>query len=153
MIKRPMLPPFAMDILPSRLWRTGVIMALSGVVLVALFYRVAPVVVLLPVVIAAAFWALRANGWFDSRHRITRLEVNSFGRLSVYHKSFPVEADVLDDCFVTPWLVILNIRVEGRRHSIMLWPDSIPEDSARLLRVYLRWFVPQLKQINAREEA
>jgi hypothetical protein len=43
--------------------------------------------------------------------------------------------------YVLPWLVVLHLRVEGRRraHYFVLVPDCVPAQSLRPLRVRLRW--------------
>lgn len=38
---------------------------------------------------------------------------------------------------VTPWLMLLRFRVQGRKRHCLLWPDSADADSLRRLRVLL----------------
>ncbi len=43
------------------------------------------------------------------------------------------------DTMVTPWLILLNVRVEShRRRSLVLFPDNMTGDEYRRLRVLLR---------------
>lgn len=48
---------------------------------------------------------------------------------------------VLDDSsFLHPWLCVLNLRTRhGRVHTLILFPDSVPADSLRQLRVRVRF--------------
>lgn len=50
------------------------------------------------------------------------------------------EATLAEAPFVQPWLVILPLRLEGRRwiRRIAIFPDSLPEQDFRRLRVRLR---------------
>ena len=50
-------------------------------------------------------------------------------------------ATVLRSSFVLPWLVVLHLRLEGRRLMlpVVLLPDSMGNDDFRRLRVWLRW--------------
>lgn len=52
-----------------------------------------------------------------------------------------VEGCVLDSSFVATWLVVLHLRVPGRRrpHCVVLLPDSSAPAALRRLRVRLRW--------------
>lgn len=47
------------------------------------------------------------------------------------------EAAILPDSFVHPWLIVLNLKVEKQRLSLVLFPDSLPPDDFRRLRVRL----------------
>jgi toxin CptA len=52
-----------------------------------------------------------------------------------------VVSRVQGSSYVLPWLVVLHLRVEGRRraHYVVLVPDCVPAQSLRPLRVRLRW--------------
>jgi hypothetical protein len=46
---------------------------------------------------------------------------------------------VCDDSLVSPWLVLLNVATDGHgRRSLLLFPDAMPADDHRRLRVLLR---------------
>lgn len=64
----------------------------------------------------------------------TGLEVAT--RLGVWNR-----VDILASTFVSPWLVVLHLRQEGRRRPmyVMLLPDMLSSDEFRRLRVWLRW--------------
>lgn len=48
---------------------------------------------------------------------------------------------LLDSSFVSPWLAILNIKMEASRFArhVVIMPDGIDADDFRQLRVWLRW--------------
>jgi hypothetical protein len=49
---------------------------------------------------------------------------------------------ISDETVVTPWLFILRIETPPRRYrkeSLLLWPDMLPADQLRQLRVLLRF--------------
>ncbi|CAG1000686.1 hypothetical protein RHDC4_03161 [Rhodocyclaceae bacterium] len=48
-------------------------------------------------------------------------------------------AELLAGSTVLPWLVVLRLRVDGRRLSLALLPDGLEGDGHRLLRLWLRW--------------
>lgn len=48
-------------------------------------------------------------------------------------------AELLAGSSAFPWLVVLLLRVDGRRLSLALLPDGLAGDGHRLLRLWLRW--------------
>ncbi|OGT21504.1 MAG: hypothetical protein A3C55_01335 [Gammaproteobacteria bacterium RIFCSPHIGHO2_02_FULL_42_13] len=50
-------------------------------------------------------------------------------------KSF--EADLLGETFVSTVVIVLNFKVQNKRRSLILMPDSLPKDVFRRLKVYL----------------
>lgn len=138
MNRRPRLEPFGFELRPSRLWLA---LAVSAATLLAwaVIRHLPPIwLALLPAEAFLLLRALRADGWGDAG-RFRRLEVDGLGRLSVWREA-ALPAQALDDCFVTPWLTVLNVRIGGRRRALMVWPDSAPADGRRRLRTYLLWF-------------
>ncbi|WP_024303162.1 protein YgfX [Pseudogulbenkiania sp. MAI-1] len=135
------VPPFAVELRPSRIWLallSGSVLVLAVASLCYLPLRTAACLLLpLPGVL---WYGLRHDGWWPSRQRIGRIEVSPEGQLAVWFGPFSVEASVDDDSVITPWLVVLNLSLEERRRSLVLWPDSAERESLRALRVYLRWF-------------
>ncbi|WP_337883555.1 protein YgfX [Chromobacterium haemolyticum] len=138
MSRRQRLEPFGFELRPSRLWLS--LAAAAGALLAwaVVRYLPTPWLALLPVVAFLLWRALHADGWGDAG-RFRRLEVDSLGRLTLWRES-ALPANPLDDCFVTPWLTVLNVSIGGRRRALMLWPDSAPADGRRRLRTYLLWF-------------
>jgi len=49
-----------------------------------------------------------------------------------------LEADTL----VTPWIVILNLKLPSRRLALPIFRDAVDPESFRQLRVYLKLFRP-----------
>ncbi|OBU86880.1 protein YgfX [Chromobacterium subtsugae] len=138
---RPLLQPFAVAMRPSRLWLALVLASWLAYALLLSRYLPPAYLLSLPAAGYFAWRALRAGGW-RRNGAWQRLEVDPQGRLSLCAAAESREAQVLDDCFVTPLLTVLNLRLEGRRVSLMLWPDSADAESRRQLRVYLLWFHP-----------
>jgi toxin CptA len=138
---RPLLQPFAVALRPSRLWLSLVLGALAGYVLLLALYLPARYLFSVPLAAWLAWRAARANGWWRGAAP-QRLEIDPRGRLFLCQGGLRQEAEVLDDCFVTPVLTVLNLKVAGKRRSVMLWPDSADAEARRLLRVYLLWFEP-----------
>jgi toxin CptA len=55
-----------------------------------------------------------------------------------------LQARLLPDSFVKPWLLVLNYKPlrGGRVRSLVLLPDSLDRETARQLRIYLRFGDP-----------
>nr|WP_199066345.1 protein YgfX [Chromobacterium sp. ASV5] len=144
MPSRPQLPPFALSLRPSPCWLALVASAwlLSSLAILAhLPWHWAGLV---PVEALLALWALRANGWWARDFHPCLLQVDAYGALTLHYPDGREEpAQVLDDSFVSPWLIVLNVKAAGRRRSVMLWPDSAAAEGRRQLRVYLLWFAAE----------
>ena len=86
--------------------------------------------------------ALRRHAWLRAAQSIRGIEVNVRGELRCRTPAQDWQpAQVLGSSTVTPWLVVLNLRFEGRRlarHAVLL-PDSADAATLRRLRVWLRW--------------
>lgn len=139
-----LLPPFALQPRPSRLW--------LGLVLASLTLSLALVVIYMPNWLAIfpcqcllACCALRANGWWH-RQRVQRIEVDGLGRMRWQRGSEVIDVLLRDDSFVSPLFVIVNVMAAGRRRSCLLLPDSADQEALRQLRVYLLWFHPEARQ-------
>ncbi|OHX19427.1 protein YgfX [Chromobacterium sphagni] len=141
MRNRPLLQSFAVELRPSRLWLALVLASWLAYALLLLCYLPPAYAMSLPAAAFFAWRALRAGGWWRT-DAWRRLEIDPQGRLHLCGDGGRREARVLDDCFVTPLLTVLNLQADGRRQSLMLWPDSADAEARRLLRVYLLWFHP-----------
>jgi hypothetical protein len=54
------------------------------------------------------------------------------------------DAEVLPGSYVSRWLIVLILGIEGRRRrSLVLLPDSAAADDLRRLRAWLRWRLTQ----------
>lgn len=137
----PLLQPFSVPLRPSRCWLGLVSAAILAYASIVALYLPAAYLISVPAAGWLAWRALRADGW-RNRGATQRLEVDPRGRLFLCREGERLEAVVLDDCFVTPLLTVLSVKLDGKRRSVMLWPDSADADARRRLRVYLLWFHP-----------
>jgi len=128
---------------PSRILTAFLL--LSSALLVALLYH-SP----LPFYwrLSGALWVLLAFGFVllrDARLRYNKswvaFELAPQGRLSLIpRKGASVQGKVDRSTFVSPYLVLLNTTTDsGKRHSVVIMPDSMGEADFRRLRVRLRW--------------
>ncbi|QBJ76689.1 protein YgfX [Aquitalea sp. USM4] len=146
MHKARLLPPFALQLRPSRIFLLLVlcVLALSAVLLMLYQPRMWA---LLPCQFLLGWLALRANGW-GNPDRVRRIEVDAHGRMQCLQGDRTVEVQLRDDCFVSPLFVIVNVTAAGRRHSCLLLPDSADQEALRQLRVYLLWFHPEAERLT-----
>jgi len=144
MHKARLLPPFALQLRPSRIFLILVfcVLALSAVLLMLYQPRMWA---LIPLQCLLGWIALRTNGW-AKRQTVRRIEVDAQGRMLWLQGDRVLHVQLRDDCFVSPWFVIVNVTSAGRRHSCLLLPDSADLEALRQLRVYLLWFHPEAKR-------
>jgi toxin CptA len=138
MRSRQLLPPFALTIRPSRYW----LVLLSGLLLlsaVSVLRYVEDLWWLLPLQCVLGWLALRGNGWWW-RSSLQGIAVDSLGRMHWHYADRSLVVSPADDCFISPFLIIVNVMAAGRRHSCLLLPDSAEAEALRQLRVYLLWF-------------
>lgn len=134
--------PFAASLRPSRLWLAWVVLTHTGL-LVAVIYLIPQWAWLIACIAPFTFWyALASAGWLPGRPVVQHIQIDALGRLSVsFNPSLPPQqGKVLDNSFISNWLIILNLEVNGRLRSLLILNDSAPEAFRRSLRVYLRWF-------------
>ncbi len=112
--------------------------ALSAVLPVPVGIRVLLVLaVLLSMGYAIAHQALRRMPW-----SIDALEVGADNVLRVHlRRDGWREAQVLDSSYVTPWLVVVHLRLEGARlmQPVTIIGDMADRDALRRLRVWMKW--------------
>ncbi|PXX50555.1 protein YgfX [Aquitalea magnusonii] len=135
---RQLLPPFALRIRPSRYW-LGLLSGLLLLSAVLVLVYVADLWWLLPLQCLLGWQALRANGWWR-RRPLQAIAVDGLGRMYWHYAGCALEVVPGDDCFISPFLLIVNVTAAGRRHSCLLLPDSAEAQALRQLRVYLLWF-------------
>lgn len=138
MRSRQLLPPFALSIRPSRYW-LGVLTSLLLLSAVVVLGYVDELWWLLPLQCALGCLALRANGWWR-RSPLQGIAVDGLGRMHWHYADHTLAVLPRDDCFISPFLIIVNVMAAGRRHSCLLLPDSAEAEALRQLRVYLLWF-------------
>lgn len=61
-------------------------------------------------------------------------------------------AEIQASSLVTTWLLVLHLRTDSRKISLVLWPDSADAASLRAWRVWLRWSLPAMKRRIAAAE-
>ena len=95
----------------------------------------------LPPFVWAAGLALLAVSLALSTRRpdLPRLRCKSDGRLEIWRDGGWRAAQLLPDSVALPWLIVLRWRENGRRHRLLLPPDTLRGDEHRRLRVWLRW--------------
>lgn len=144
MHKARLLPPFALQLRPSRRWLWLVLASLCVSITLLLIY-LPQWFAMIPCQCVLAWYAVRANGWWNP-HGVKRIEVDGLGRMRWHLGSVETEVVLRDDSFVSPLFVIVNVMAAGRRRSCLLLPDSADQDALRQLRVYLLWFYPEAEQ-------
>lgn len=86
---------------------------------------------------AIAHQALRRMPW-----SIDALEIGADGSLRVHlPRRGWREAQVLDSSYVTPWLVVMHLQVDGVRlmQPVTIIGDMADPDALRRLRVWMKW--------------
>ncbi|WP_159878044.1 protein YgfX [Aquitalea denitrificans] len=139
-----LLPPFALQLRPSRRW-LGLVLASLCLSIVLLLIYLPYWSAMIPCQCLLAWFAVRANGWWNP-HGVQRIEVDGLGRMRWQRDGDLAEVVLRDDSFVSPLFVIVNVMAAGRRRSCLLLPDSADHEALRQLRVYLLWFHPEAEQ-------
>lgn len=136
--------PITIGLHRSHLWRRGLI----GLMLLALglgwFFPVAwPMRLAFWGVVAGLFgWAWRSAALNGESGQCLHLQAS--GELYFMQAGQAVgdatAVSVLANSVVHPWLSVLYLKTAtGKRHTLVLWPDSLSPDDFRRLRVFLRW--------------
>jgi len=135
------IPPFVLQLRPSRYWMRLVLVILLLSVLLMPYFLSGWILLLLPVQCVLAWHALRAVGWWNPR-AVQGIEVDAGGRMSWTRAGERLAVQVCDNSFISADLVLLNVRENGRKRSCLLLKDSADAEALRQLRVYLLWFHP-----------
>jgi hypothetical protein len=106
-------------------------------------------VAVLPALPAAfAAIALTLSGLDVWRHQVSRssaqavIQVTLDGRSAALHRrDGSIETGLLISAFTTPALVLLTVRLPGRRRAlpVVILPDAAGAQAHRRLRVWLKW--------------
>lgn len=138
------MKPLAVPLRPSRLLGlvlAGASLGACGLILLlpVAVWQQAVVVAAIVAGVGHAFWR---HVWLRAPQSVNALEVNAKGELHCRTSAGDWQpARVLGSSTVTAWLVVLNLKFEGRwlaRHVVVL-PDMADADALRRLRVWLRW--------------
>lgn len=103
--------------------------------------------ILILMIIISAVYAVLKHGLLSLPSSYITLKVNSKNQLQLIRKDGKtLEVKVEKDSTVTPYLTVLNSRVEGASwlqglfgHALIIFPDAINAESYRQFRVWLRW--------------
>ena len=134
--------PFTAAVRPSWLWLGWVVLT-HGALMTAVFCLLPPSYWLVLAGCPLTLWlALAPTGWLPGATFISRMQIDASGRLSAaFGTNEQLQpAEVLDDSFISNWLIVLNLRINGHRRSVPVLHDSAPDEFRRALRVYLRWY-------------
>lgn len=130
--------PLELQLMPSRFQRRY---------FVFIYLLVACSILLLPVQIIIKLTAiflllLFAVYYFRYLQRFDRLVWMQGNHWLLLRGGTQLEARLLDDSIRTSWLVILNFRIVSALRpslvSVVIWPDSLPAEMFRRLKVRLR---------------
>ena len=119
------------------------IFAHSGAITCAILLDAAPTwarLLLVSAVLLSLWLTARQQGWLKQPAAIRRATWQANGDWLVETgKGEVLEARLLPTSYSHPWLVVLNLRLEGRRlpRSLVLLRDSLDETTSRRLRVRL----------------
>ena len=103
--------------------------------------------ILMLMIIMSAVYAVLKHGLLSLPSSYITLKVNSKNQLQLIRKDGKtLDVKVEKDSTVTPYLTVLNSRVEDASwlqglfgHALIIFPDAIHAESSRQLRVWLRW--------------
>ena len=103
--------------------------------------------ILMLMIIMSAVYAVLKHGLLSLPSSYITLKVNSKNQLQLIRKDGKtLDMKVEKDSTVTPYLTVLNSRVEDASwlqglfgHALIISPDAINAESYRQLRVWLRW--------------
>jgi hypothetical protein len=92
------------------------------------------------VVAASTAWLLRRDVALLSRRSCIALVYGKDRHIVLeLREGGQIAGEVCADTLVSPWLVLLNVATAGHgRKSLLLFPDAMPADGHRRLRVLLR---------------
>lgn len=134
----------AMAVGPSRML-TGVMVAAHASAAGLLWLLPLPgwlAVVSLPIFAGSLWITLRRDGLRSAMHAIIALELHPDCRCVVQTRRGEWhDAKLLPGSFVSPYLTVLNLRLDGSRWArhVVILPDAVDGESFRRLRVLLRW--------------
>jgi toxin CptA len=91
---------------------------------------------------------LRRDAWLLSRSSLVLLELSdTLDFVAEDRSGSRLVGTVLGTTFVSPWLVVINLRVEQSRfrRALVVMPDATDQQSFRAVRVWLRWRQPDVR--------
>lgn len=133
-----MTPPILVSLRPSRqlAYLLAAAHVLAAVAVLTLHAAAWLKTGLLALLIASAFHSLRRVGQMP----VSALHLDPRGECAITTKVGAREtAILLSETTLLPGLIVLALDIAGRRHPLVLLPDSAPVDDLRRLRVWLRY--------------
>ena len=130
--------PFSATLAPSRIAVTVVSVALL-LLLAALSFLERDLALLVSLAAAGCGWqVLRQSGML--RPTFDGFAVDMRGVLQLQQGGRSCRVSLLPASIALPLLVVLNVSDDnGRRHKLLVWPDAVPADTHRAVRVYVSW--------------
>lgn len=130
--------PIAATLAPSRLAVALVSVAML-MLLAALSFLERDLALLVLLAAAGCGWqVLRQSGML--RPTFDGFAVDMRGVLQLQQGGRSCRVSLLPASIALPLLVVLSVSDDnGRRHKLLVWPDAVPADTHRALRVYVRW--------------
>lgn len=114
---------------------------------VSWFLRLLPLLLLMGI---GAYY-LKRHYWQTSRRSVLEINHDEDGQWSVrcIDHWYPVE--LLPNCFLSPWLVVMNFKGDSGRYTVVLPADSLDHESHRRLRVRVRMTQMTRKEHHQRQ--
>jgi toxin CptA len=92
--------------------------------------------------LGATAYAVLLHACLRMPHSVDAFEIGLHGQLRCHTPRHDwQETTALGSSFVTPWMTVLHLHMEGQRfaRSVVLLPDALDAEDFRGLRVWLRW--------------
>ena len=87
-------------------------------------------------------WNLRRHAWVATRRAVVRLDLSDTLEFEAEERSGTRFTGIVQGTtFVAPWLIVMNLEVDGHRfpRAVVIVPDATDRESFRAARVWLRW--------------
>lgn len=100
-------------------------------------------------VVSSLVLSLRHHVWRAGRRCVRAIRLNGECDISLQGQDGVwLEVKLLPNSFVSPYLTVLNLSLEGERRArhVVLLPDVMDAEQFRQLRVWLRW---RCKAVNS----
>lgn len=86
--------------------------------------------------------SLRQHVWRAGKRSVRAIRLTGECDLSLQGQDGAwLEAAILPSSFISPYLTVLNLQLEGERRArhVIILPDAMDSEQFRQLRVWLRW--------------
>lgn len=131
-----MFIPLELRVRRSRI-HAALLASAAGLALVAIAWAALPV--WLRLVLAGAVLAGTGQNWREAARGADGLRVSRGGQIQLGRRAWQ-DAVLVGQPVVLPWLIRMNlVQADGRRVTLLLWPDSADANALRKLRTWLKW--------------